>query len=135
MTNPTTTPITGILTIGIPVTDQDRALDFYGGVLGFDTLMDTPIEQLGGRWLVVAPAGAATSLALVPAGSEAPAGVPTGIRLSTADAAALHAELVDRDVAVGPMLRWPGVPPMFSVTDPDGNGLSVTEVPTEGTDR
>lgn len=132
MTNPTRTPITGIFTVGIPVTDQDRALDFYLGTLGFAKLADVPLEQLGGRWVVVAPPGATTSLALIPSDPRTPAGVPTGIRLATTDAAALRDELVERGVSVGDLLQWPGVPPMFAVTDPDGNGLSVTEVPADG---
>jgi lactoylglutathione lyase len=126
------TPITGVVTVGIPVTDQDRALDFYVGVLGLEQLMDIPLEQLGGRWIVVTPIGAETSLALVPAQAGAPAGVPTGIRLATSDAAALREELLDRHVSVGELLGWPGVPPMFTVTDPDGNGLSITELPRDG---
>ena len=139
-TRPVSTPITGVFTVGIPVTDQDRSLDFYAGLLGFDTLMDAPVEQLGGRWIVVAPRGSATSLALVPAGSDSAAGlsagVATGIRLATTDAAALHHELTERGVAVGPLLQWPGVPPMFSCEDPDHNGFSITEVPaTEGGSR
>jgi hypothetical protein len=44
-----------------------------------------------------------------------------------ADAAAKHAELTDRGVPVGELLRWPGTPPMFTVTDQDGNGLEVIE--------
>ena len=35
-----TTRITGIATIAVPVTDQDRALEFYLGRLGFETRRD-----------------------------------------------------------------------------------------------
>ncbi|MGR6923725.1 VOC family protein [[Actinomadura] parvosata] len=122
-----TTPITAIRTIGVPVTDQDRAVAFYVDVLGLDKRVDAPVEQLGGRWIEVAPAGAATTIALVPAGAEAKAGVETGIRLTVADAAALHKELAERGVEVGELLNWPGVPPMFSLRDPDGNGLEIVE--------
>ena len=34
------TRITGIRTVGVPVTDQDRALEFYANALGFETRMD-----------------------------------------------------------------------------------------------
>ncbi|MGH3646275.1 MAG: hypothetical protein ACRDTM_03730 [Micromonosporaceae bacterium] len=51
--------------------------------------------------------------------------------MATIDAAALHAELQARGVEVGELLTWPGVPPMFAVRDPDGNGFSVTEVPDD----
>jgi lactoylglutathione lyase len=120
--------IVGVHTVGVPVTDQDRAVEFYVGKLGFEKLMDAPVEQLGGRWIVVAPQGSATTIALVPAGDRLPAGVETGIRLATDDATALHADLADRGVEVGELLNWPGVPPMFTVRDQDGNGFSITEV-------
>ncbi|QGN57473.1 VOC family protein [Nostocoides sp. HKS02] len=127
MSDTTAARITSVHTVGVPVTDQDRALEFYVGTLGLDKLADAPVEQLGGRWIVVGPPGSGTTLALVPATPGVPAGVATGIRLGTDDAAALHAALADRGVEVGELLTWPGVPPMFAVKDPDGNGLSVTE--------
>lgn len=119
--------ITSVHTVGVPVTDQDRAVEFYVGTLGLDKLMDAPVEQLGGRWIVVGPSGSGTTLALVPATPGVPAGVATGIRLGTDDAAALHATLIGRGADVGELLTWPGVPAMFAIKDPDGNGLSVTE--------
>lgn len=121
------TAITGVRTIGVPVTDQDRALEFYVGVLGFEKRLDAPVEQLGGRWIEVAPSGADVTIALVPSNPENPSGVETGIRLTTADAAGLHEELTARAVDVGTLLRWDGVPPMFALRDPDGNGLEIVE--------
>jgi lactoylglutathione lyase len=62
---------------------------------------------------------------------DATFGVDTGVRLSVADAAATHAALSAAGVDVdGEVMRWPGVPPMFSFRDPDGNTLYVVE--TEG---
>ncbi|HEV2771972.1 MAG TPA: VOC family protein [Thermoleophilaceae bacterium] len=119
--------ITAVSTIGIPVKDQDRALDFYVATLGLEKRMDAPVPQLGGRWIVVAPAGSETTLALIPEREDAPTGVETGIRLATDDAEAAHASLGSADVAVGELLRWEGVPPMFALSDPDGNGLEVVE--------
>jgi lactoylglutathione lyase len=123
----TTTPITDIRTVGVPVSDQDRALAFYVNVLGFETRLDMPVEQFGGRWIEVAPPGAATSIALVPTREGVPTGVQTGVRLTTRDAAAVHEDLQTRGVEVGELLRWPGVPPMFAVRDQDGNGLEIVE--------
>lgn len=68
-----------------------------------------------------------TSIALVPAGEELPAGVETGIRLTTEDAAALHADLLARGVDADELLRWEGIPPMFAFRDQDGNGLEIVE--------
>jgi lactoylglutathione lyase len=127
MNEETRTPIADVRTVGVPVTDQDRALAFYVEKLGFEKRLDAPVEELGGRWIEVAPPRAATTLALVPARDRVPAGVETGIRLTTPDAAAVHADLKSRDVEVGELLRWPGVPAMFAVRDQDGNGLEIVE--------
>lgn len=121
--------ITGIAAIGAPVRDQDRALDFYVGTLGMEKRLDVPMPG-GGRWIMVAPAGSAgPTLALVAEHEGVPAGVETGIRLTTPDADAAHAGLAEAGVEVGEVLRWPGVPPMFTLVDPDGNGLELIEVP------
>jgi catechol 2,3-dioxygenase-like lactoylglutathione lyase family enzyme len=90
------------------------------------TRLDAPFG--GGRWLEVAPPGGTTSLALV---TDRPAGIDTGIRLTTPDAAAAHAALRAAGVDTDPeVLRYPGVPPMFAVRDPDGNRLVLLEDPS-----
>jgi len=123
------TRITDVRTVGVPVNDQDRALEFYVGTLGFATMMDGAFGD-GGRWVEVAPPGATTTVALVAAGERTPAGVDTGIRFTTRDAAADHAALLAAGVDVDPeVLRFPGVPPMFTFRDPDGNQLYVVELP------
>lgn len=119
--------ITDVMNIGVPVTDQDRALEFYTEKLGFETRRDVPLPQPGGRWIEVAPPGARITIALVPRTDGVPSGVQTGIRLATGDAAALHAELRARAVDVGELLHWPGIPPMFPITDQDGNRLTIVE--------
>jgi lactoylglutathione lyase len=127
MNQQTTAKVQSVRTVGIPVTDQDRALEFYVATLGLEKRLDAPVPQLGGRWIEVAPAGSSTSLALVPARPDLAVGVETGIRLSTGSAATLHAELLATGVDVGELLNWPGVPPMFALRDPDGNGLEIVE--------
>lgn len=124
--SPITTRISDVRTIGVPVRDQRRALQFYGGVLGFETRMDSPFP--GGRWIEVAAPGATTTIALAAAQDGSKTGVDTGIRFSTADAEADHATLTAAGVDVdAEVLRFPGVPPMFSFRDPDGNTLYVVE--------
>jgi lactoylglutathione lyase len=117
--------ITSVRTIGVPVTDQDRALDFYVNSLGFEKRADVPMPQLGGRWIEVAPRGCATSVALVPAAVDAPAGVETGIRFTVPDVPAAHADLTARGVDVDDVLHWEGVPPMFAFRDQDGNRFEI----------
>jgi len=119
--------ISEIRTVGVPVTDQDRALAFYTGALGFEVLMDAPLPQLGGRWIVVAPTGSSASIALVPASESNPAGVDTGIRMASPDAKEAHQHFLTSGVDTDELLEWPGVPPMFSLHDPDGNRLYISQ--------
>ena len=124
-TAPSRIGITDVRTIGIPVVDQERALGFYGGVLGFETRLDSPFP--GGRWLEVAPPGATTTIARAATSEGTSAGADTGVRFTTPDAEADHAALAAAGVDVDDVLRFPGVPPMFSFRDPDGNTLYVVE--------
>ena len=126
------TSIRQVRTVTVPVADQQRSLDFYTGVLGFEPTIDAQFGP-GQRWIEVAPSDGGTTIALPPRGSVAP-GVDTGIRLSTesaeGDHAALRAAGVDVDDEV---LKLPGVPPMFSFRDPDGNTLYIVERMEPGT--
>jgi lactoylglutathione lyase len=120
------TKLTGIPTVGVPVKDQAKALEFFTGTLGLETRRDVEIANFG-RWIEVGPAGSDTTIALFTERDGAPAGVETGIRFAAQDAAATHADLTERGVAVEELLRWPGIPPMFRFTDPDGNGFEIVE--------
>ena len=126
MADESTTRITDVRTVGVPVADQERALAFYCSTLGFEKRLDVPLGD-GARWIEVAPPGATITIALVRAHEGVPAGVETGIRFMTPDADANHADLVARGVDADEVLRWPGVPPMFAFRDDDGNGLEVIE--------
>jgi catechol 2,3-dioxygenase-like lactoylglutathione lyase family enzyme len=125
VTEPIACHITHLATVAIPVADQQRALDFYVGTLGFEIRMDAPFgDDL--RWIEVAPPGATTTIALAPPTipNWEKSGTDTGIRLQSSDAEADHARLLSCGVDVDPdIMRWPGVPPMFTLRDPDGNGL------------
>jgi catechol 2,3-dioxygenase-like lactoylglutathione lyase family enzyme len=118
--------ITGVRTVGIPVTDQDQALAFYAGTLGFETRLDLPLGE-GRRWIEVAPTGATVSLALERAHDGHRAGVETGVRLMAVDVDATQAAMRSAGVDADQVLRWPGVPPMFAFRDQDGNGLEIVE--------
>ena len=127
MTN--STKVTAVRTTAILVTDQDRQLAFYTDQLGLAVRWDQYMEQLNGRWIDLVPDGgdqATPGIALVPA-NGGPTGVDTGIRLAVGDAKALHADLSAAGVDVGELLVWPGVPPMFALTDPEGNRVYIVE--------
>jgi catechol 2,3-dioxygenase-like lactoylglutathione lyase family enzyme len=125
--------ITHVAVVGVPVTDQDRALHFYAGLLGFEKRLDVAHGD-GERWVEVAPPGASTTIALVPLREGEAAGLYTGIRLAVAtvhddaieDTRAVHASLLAQGADADPeVVHVPGVPPMFTVRDPDGNVLRV----------
>ena len=118
--------IVDVRTVGVPVTDQERALEFYVEKLGFTKRLDVPFGD-GKRWIEVAPSEATTTIALVPSHEGVPVGVETGIRFTTQDADAGHADLRARGVDADEVLRWQGAPPMFAFRDQDGNGLEIVE--------
>jgi catechol 2,3-dioxygenase-like lactoylglutathione lyase family enzyme len=127
MSTDTAISFTAVRTIGIPVDDQDRALAFYEGTLGFEKQLDGEFAP-GLRWIEVAPRGGETSVALMKATADAPAGIDTQIRLATPDAAAAHAGLVAIGVdADAEIIPYPV--PMFTFRDPDGNRIVVVEAP------
>ena len=127
----TKTHIGKVGVVCVPVIDQDRALAFYVDTLGFEKRTDVAFGE-GYRWIEVAPAGATTTLAIVPPPPGAPAGnAETGIGLHTDDIESDHADLLARGVDADAEITRMGdpVPPIFWFRDPDGNRLMVVEQP------
>jgi catechol 2,3-dioxygenase-like lactoylglutathione lyase family enzyme len=124
----TKTRITQVGTVIVPVSDQDRAIDFYIDKLGFVKRTDMPFGD-GDRWVEVAPPGAATTIALVPPREGNPTGVETRTGFTTEDVDADHASLRARGVDVDPEVMRMGdpVPPMFFFRDQDGNSFLIVE--------
>ena len=120
------TTFTAVITVAVPVTDQDRTKSLLQR-LGFEPRMDEELQE-GFRWVELGLADAATTVSLVRAGDEYPAGIDTGIRLATPDAKAAHATLTEMGLDVGELLDWESAPLMFEFQDPDGNRFYVTEV-------
>jgi lactoylglutathione lyase len=120
------TTITDIRTIGVNVTNQDDAIAFYVATLGFEKRLDAPISPTV-RWIEVAPPGATTSIALNANQGTTDVAADTGIRFTVPDAEAEHAAMRERGVNVGDVLRWDGVPPMYTFDDPDGNRFYIVE--------
>jgi catechol 2,3-dioxygenase-like lactoylglutathione lyase family enzyme len=122
------TRISQVATVLVPVSDQDRALEFYLDALGFEKRTDTPYGD-GERWVEVAPRGAATTIALVPPREGETAGIETRVSFTSQDIDADHAQLRARGVEADPEVMRMGdpVPPMFFFRDPDGNRFFVIE--------
>ncbi|MEC3958852.1 hypothetical protein VMT65_37855 [Nocardia sp. CDC153] len=117
---------TTVLTVAVPVSDQDRAKGLLEG-LGLKTSFDRELRP-GFRWVELTLAGGGPTLSLVQASSELPAGIDTGIRLGTPDARAARAFLIELGLQVGDLLEWETAPPMFEFSDPDGNRFYVTQL-------
>jgi catechol 2,3-dioxygenase-like lactoylglutathione lyase family enzyme len=127
----TTAGIAKIGTVCIPVSDQDRMIEFYVDTLGLEKRADVPFGD-SYRWVEVAPAGGETTIALAPPPEGTPTGgMQTGITLQTHDIDAEHAELKARGVDVDAEVSRMGdpVPPIVWFRDPEGNVLMIVEVP------
>jgi catechol 2,3-dioxygenase-like lactoylglutathione lyase family enzyme len=121
--------ITEVGRVAIPASDQDEALAFYTGTLGFELLSDVKFADGKMRWIEVVPKGSTTSIALAPPMEGGPTAVDTGIVLSSTHLDADHATLKAAGVDVDPEIaRWGApVPPMFRLRDPAGNTLTIVE--------
>jgi catechol 2,3-dioxygenase-like lactoylglutathione lyase family enzyme len=124
----TSTHITQVGTVMVPVSDQDQAIAFYTEKLGLELRADVPFGN-GDRWVEVAPAGAATTLALVTPREGETTGIETRVAFSTTDIDADHADLQARGVDVDAEVMRMGdpVPPMFFLRDHEGNKLLVVQ--------
>jgi catechol 2,3-dioxygenase-like lactoylglutathione lyase family enzyme len=114
-----------VITVAIPVTDQDRTKVLLER-LGLETRLDTELQP-GFRWIELGPPGGGTTISLVQAGPDLPAGIDTGVRLATPDARAAHATVTELGLQAGELLDWETAPLMFAFRDPDGNRFYVTE--------
>jgi hypothetical protein len=99
-----TSGIRDLRTVGIPVVDQEQALAFYLETLVFEKRLDVPMGE-GARWIEVAPPDATTTIALIRAHDGLSAGVETGIRLTTPDAEAIHANFLAHGIDADDVLR------------------------------
>jgi predicted enzyme related to lactoylglutathione lyase len=115
---------TRVISVTIPVQDQDRALEFYRDVLGCEVRLDIEVWP-GARLVEVVPPGSSVGLVLLPPDSE----IPLAVRLGTDDAVSAHKRLEDAGATLhnDEVITIGGGSPMFSFTDPFGNGLVYIE--------
>jgi len=125
----TASRIDAINLVIVPSPDQDRAIEFYEQVLGFEKRTDVPMGD-GYRWVEVYPPTGTTGIALAPPPEGSPTAVQTGISLKTDDIEATHAHLKASGADVDDEIARMGdpVPPLFWFRDTDGNTLMVVEV-------
>jgi catechol 2,3-dioxygenase-like lactoylglutathione lyase family enzyme len=119
--------ITHVQVVSVPVTDQDRARDFYVDTLGFDLVADNPMGP-DQRWVQVAPKGGQTGLTLVTWFPTMPPGSLKGLVVQTPDVDAETARLRAAGVDItGPQDEEWGRYSTFD--DPDGNGIVLSGPP------
>ncbi|MFN2617569.1 MAG: VOC family protein [Thermoleophilaceae bacterium] len=137
------TNIAEVGTVFVPVADQDRALEFDLGKLGFEKRSDFAYGE-GSRWIEVAPPGAANTIALVPPSEGEPAGGDAACcAFATKDIEADHATLRAQGVEVDAEIVRKGkrraglvsleasigdpVPSQFFFRDIDGNRFLLVQ--------
>ena len=121
--------ISKVQLFSIPVCDQERARDFYVGVLGFEVLSDSELAP-GQRWIQLRPPGAETAITLVTWFAVMPAGSLKGLVLESDDLEAdverlrQKGAVIDGEIAEVPWGRF------VTFDDPDGNGLILQTTST-----
>lgn len=112
--------------VSIPVTDQDRALEFYTGTLGMSVVTDQPFGQ-GQRWIELRIPGADTLVVLfTPDGHEDRIGTFQGVSFLADDVEATWREMAEKGVEFVQEPRtedW-GTSAVFR--DPDGNSFVLS---------
>ena len=124
----------------VPVSDVDRAKQFYSEQVGFNVDVD---HRVGEQFRVVqlTPPGSACSVTIGKGLSDMPPGSVKGLQLVVADIEAARAELVSRGVEVSPIQHFddgvqkegPGGDWNSSIffSDPDGNSWAVQQKPAQ----
>jgi predicted enzyme related to lactoylglutathione lyase len=116
--------------VPIPVSDVDRAKTFYTERLGF--VADVDVRPADGvRVVQLTPPGSACSIGFG-TGLAAYEGTPGSVRalhLVVADIDGARAELLGRGVEVGPVQDVGGGVRYAGFSDPDGNTLTLQEMP------
>jgi predicted enzyme related to lactoylglutathione lyase len=113
--------------VAIPVSDVDRAKQFYAEKAGFHADHDHQVSDTM-RFVQLTPPGSACSIALGDGITDAVPGSVKGLQLVVVDIEAARAELAGRGVEVSEVEEHPwGRFVYFS--DPDGNAWAVQEIP------
>jgi catechol 2,3-dioxygenase-like lactoylglutathione lyase family enzyme len=111
----------------IPVSDVDRAKDFYVNKVGFTVDHDHRVnDEL--RFVQLTPRGSACSIAIGEGISGARPGSVKGMQMVVSDIEQAHAELAGRGVDIGDVqdLDWGR---FLFFQDPDGNKWAVQQLP------
>jgi catechol 2,3-dioxygenase-like lactoylglutathione lyase family enzyme len=118
--------------IAVPVSDIDRAKDFYVNKVGFNADHDHQFnEEI--RFVQLTPPGSGCSIAMAtgPYAAKMEPGSVDGLCLVVEDANAVHDELAGRGVEVSDDQDLPWGRFVF-FADPDGNRWSIQQIQYPG---
>jgi catechol 2,3-dioxygenase-like lactoylglutathione lyase family enzyme len=118
--------ITNVQLLSVPVSDQDRARDFYVDVLGFQLVQDTWFSP-DMRWVMVRPHGAETALTLVTWFPSMPPGSLQGLVLETGELEETIEGIRRRGGSIPDGIETAPWGRYVQLEDPDGNGLILQE--------
>jgi catechol 2,3-dioxygenase-like lactoylglutathione lyase family enzyme len=113
--------------VAIPVSDVDRAKEFYVDKVGFVADHDHRVSDEV-RFVQLTPPGSACSIAFGLGVSEAEPGSVGGLQLVVEDIEAARSHLVERGVDVSDVQVFPWGSFVF-FGDPDGNRWAVQQLP------
>ena len=124
----------------VPVSDIDRARDFYADRVGFSIDHDTRISD-DVRIVQLTPPGSGCSIVIGTSIAQMEPGSLRGLQLVVSDIRAAHAQLVERGVdvsdvqVIGPEGMRPATADddldlqgFVHFDDPDGNGWAVQQI-------
>jgi catechol 2,3-dioxygenase-like lactoylglutathione lyase family enzyme len=112
--------------ISVPVSDVDRAKDFYVEKAGFNPDHDhTVSDEL--RFVQLTPPGSAASISIGKGLSRMEPGSIEGLQVVVSDIEAARDALAGRGVEVSEVQDFPWGRFVF-FADPDGNGWAVQEI-------
>jgi catechol 2,3-dioxygenase-like lactoylglutathione lyase family enzyme len=111
--------------VAIPVTDVNRAKEFYVERAGFVLDHDHRVQE-GLRFVQLTPPGSACSITIGEGITTSPPGSGQA-QLVVADIEAAHAELLERGLTVGEIQDLPWGSFVF-FEDPDGNRWAVQQI-------
>jgi catechol 2,3-dioxygenase-like lactoylglutathione lyase family enzyme len=112
--------------LAVPVSDIDRAKDFYTHI-GFNADVDVTVDE-NIRFVQLTPPGSACSITLDLNFSKMKPGSMEGIQCVVADADAALAFLHEKGVEARGVEQQPWGRFVF-FTDPDGNGWALQQLP------
>jgi catechol 2,3-dioxygenase-like lactoylglutathione lyase family enzyme len=117
--------------VNIPVSDVDRAKDFYVNKVGFHADHDYQVsEQM--RFVQLTPPGSACSISIgTGLGSDAAPGSVKGMQMVVDDLKGVREELAGRGVEVSEIQEFPWGHFVF-FSDPDGNAWALQYIPGRG---